>query len=203
MTSLEGFMKINLSHSCLILLIYEATHARNTIWKCLKSNLSSKWTSTRKRYCSTSVSSFLYTKLHVHPCVIVGGVGWYFPVLSQPWHVLWAYQVLLCSWAVVAHAFNLSNWEAEGGRFLSLRPAWLVYRVSSRVARATQRNPVSKKSKKYHHVECMHVSFSSVPKPQLMMPESCNYCVFPALSLSHPNSQPSSGLALLSCCFLR
>ena len=28
------------------------------------------------------------------------------------------------SWAVVAHAFNLSTWEAEAGRFLSFRPAW-------------------------------------------------------------------------------
>jgi hypothetical protein len=28
------------------------------------------------------------------------------------------------SWAVVAHAFNPSTWEAEAGRFLSLRPAW-------------------------------------------------------------------------------
>jgi hypothetical protein len=27
-------------------------------------------------------------------------------------------------WAVVAHAFNPSTWEAEAGRFLSLRPAW-------------------------------------------------------------------------------
>jgi hypothetical protein len=26
--------------------------------------------------------------------------------------------------AVVAHAFNLSTWEAETGRFLSSRPAW-------------------------------------------------------------------------------
>jgi hypothetical protein len=33
---------------------------------------------------------------------------------------------------VVAHAFNPSTWEAEAGRFLS-----------SRTARATQRNPVS------------------------------------------------------------
>jgi hypothetical protein len=36
-------------------------------------------------------------------------------------------------WAVVAHAFNPSTWEAEAGGFLSLR-----------TARATQRNPVSK-----------------------------------------------------------
>ena len=27
-------------------------------------------------------------------------------------------------WAVVAHAFNPSTWEAETGRFLSSRPAW-------------------------------------------------------------------------------
>jgi hypothetical protein len=27
-------------------------------------------------------------------------------------------------WAMVAHAFNPSTWEAEAGRFLSSRPAW-------------------------------------------------------------------------------
>jgi hypothetical protein len=37
---------------------------------------------------------------------------------------------------VVAHAFNPSTWEAEAGGFLS-----------SRTARATQRNPVLKKQK--------------------------------------------------------
>jgi hypothetical protein len=37
---------------------------------------------------------------------------------------------------VVAHAFNPSTWEAEAGGFLS-----------SRTAKATQRNPVSKKTK--------------------------------------------------------
>jgi hypothetical protein len=45
---------------------------------------------------------------------------------------------------VVARAFNPNTSEAEAGGFLSSRPA-LVYRVSSRTARATQRNPVSKK----------------------------------------------------------
>ena len=52
-------------------------------------------------------------------------------------------------WVVVAaaHAFNPSIWEAEAGRFLSLRPAWST-KVSSRTARATQRNPVSKSQKK-------------------------------------------------------
>jgi hypothetical protein len=28
------------------------------------------------------------------------------------------------SWAVVAHAFNPSTWQAEAGGFLSSRPAW-------------------------------------------------------------------------------
>jgi hypothetical protein len=50
---------------------------------------------------------------------------------------------------VVAHAFNPSTREAEAGGFLSLRfEASLVYKVSARTARATQRNPVSEKKKK-------------------------------------------------------
>jgi hypothetical protein len=44
------------------------------------------------------------------------------------------------------HAFNLSTWEAEAGK--SEFKASLVYRVSSKTARATQRNPVSKKKEK-------------------------------------------------------
>jgi hypothetical protein len=47
---------------------------------------------------------------------------------------------------VVVHAFNPSTWEAEAGRSLEFK-ASLVYRVSSRTARATQRNPVWKKQK--------------------------------------------------------
>ena len=43
----------------------------------------------------------------------------------------------------MAYAFNPSTWEAEAGGFLRSRPS-LVYRVSSRTARATQRNSVSK-----------------------------------------------------------
>jgi hypothetical protein len=46
---------------------------------------------------------------------------------------------------VVAHAFNPSTGEAEAVGFLSLRPA---YKVSSRTARAIQRNPVSRNQKK-------------------------------------------------------
>jgi hypothetical protein len=47
---------------------------------------------------------------------------------------------------VVAHAFNPSTREAEAG--ISEFEASLVYKVSSRTARAIQRNPVSKKNKK-------------------------------------------------------
>jgi hypothetical protein len=46
---------------------------------------------------------------------------------------------------VVAYTFNPSTWEGEAGRFLSSE---LVYRVSSRTARAIQRNPVSKMEKR-------------------------------------------------------
>jgi hypothetical protein len=42
----------------------------------------------------------------------------------------------------VAHTFNPSTWEAEAGKISEFK-ASLVYRVSSRTARATQRNPVS------------------------------------------------------------
>jgi hypothetical protein len=48
------------------------------------------------------------------------------------------------SWAMVAHAFNPSIWEVERGRQISESEASLVYRVSSRTARAIQRNPASK-----------------------------------------------------------
>jgi hypothetical protein len=44
---------------------------------------------------------------------------------------------------VVAHAFNPSTREAEAGGFLEFKTS-LVYKVSSRTARAMQRNPVLK-----------------------------------------------------------
>jgi hypothetical protein len=47
----------------------------------------------------------------------------------------------------VAHAFNPSTWEAEAGGSLEFE-ACLVYRMSSRTARATQKNPVLKNQKK-------------------------------------------------------
>jgi hypothetical protein len=47
---------------------------------------------------------------------------------------------------VVAHVFNPSTQEAEAGGFLSSE-ASLVYKVSSRTARAIQRKAVSKQNK--------------------------------------------------------
>ena len=41
---------------------------------------------------------------------------------------------------MVAHGCNPSTWEAEAGGFLSEFEARLVYRVSFRTARATQKN---------------------------------------------------------------
>jgi hypothetical protein len=49
--------------------------------------------------------------------------------------------------AVVAHAFNPSTWEAEAGGFLSSRPAWLFYRISSRQP-GLHRETLSQKKKK-------------------------------------------------------
>jgi hypothetical protein len=41
------------------------------------------------------------------------------------------------------HSFNSSTWQGGRGRWISEFEASLVYRVSSRTARATQRNPFS------------------------------------------------------------
>ena len=48
---------------------------------------------------------------------------------------------------MVAHAFNPSTQEVRG-RWISELEASLVYKVNFRTARATQRNPVSKKKQK-------------------------------------------------------
>jgi hypothetical protein len=54
--------------------------------------------------------------------------------------------MIYLSWVVVAQAFNPSTQEAEAGRSLEFK-ASLDYRVSSRTAKATQRNPVLKTHK--------------------------------------------------------
>jgi hypothetical protein len=58
-------------------------------------------------------------------------------------HVL--VQNLMVKAGVVVYPFNPSTWETEAGRSLSSEfKASLDYKVSSRTARATQRNTVSK-----------------------------------------------------------
>ena len=54
---------------------------------------------------------------------------------------------------VVAHAFNPSTPEAE---------ASLVYKVSSRTARAIQRNPVSENQKANKSIPVFHWSYTNV-----------------------------------------
>jgi len=49
---------------------------------------------------------------------------------------------------VVAHAFNPGRHAGSRGRQISEIEASLVYKVSARTARATQRNPVSKNKNK-------------------------------------------------------
>ena len=52
----------------------------------------------------------------------------------------------------MAHAFKPSTWEAEAGGFLSFEVS-LLYIVSSRTARAIQRNPIKKKGGDKIHME--------------------------------------------------
>jgi hypothetical protein len=66
---------------------------------------------------------------------------WYF--LALDCQNIFPFKTATLSQAVVMQAFNPSTWEAEAGEFLNLRPAWST-KVSSRTARAIQRNPFSK-----------------------------------------------------------
>jgi hypothetical protein len=83
---------------------------------------------------------------------------------------------------MVEHAFNPSTPEAGGrGRRISEFKASLVYKVSSRTARATQRNPVSKK-KKFHSVVILcSLSLSHTLPSCLLSP------LFRTLSLYSPH----------------
>jgi hypothetical protein len=53
------------------------------------------------------------------------------------------FKTSIISQAVAVHTFISSTWEAEAGRFCEFK-ASLIYRVSSRTAKVTQRNPVLK-----------------------------------------------------------
>jgi hypothetical protein len=59
-------------------------------------------------------------------------------------------------WAVVVHTFNPSTWEAVADRISEFK-ASLVYRLSYRTDRATQRNPVSKNKTKQNNKEAQRV----------------------------------------------
>jgi hypothetical protein len=73
---------------------------------------------------------------------------------------------------VVAHDFNPSTWEAEAGS--SEFETSLVYRVSSRTARATQRNPVSKTKQN-----------KTKPKKQKQKPKNPNHSLAEGLQCQH------------------
>jgi hypothetical protein len=81
--------------------------------------------------------------------------------------VMWTFyscrRIKIWSQAVVAHAFNPSTWEAEAGGFPEFK-ASLVYRVSSRTARAIQKNPVSKKKKKKKKEDIELAGYNKVNK---------------------------------------
>jgi hypothetical protein len=64
-----------------------------------------------------------------------------------------SHNIVSVNWVVVAHAFNPSTREA-GGKQISEFEASLVYKVSSRTARAIQRNPISKNKKKKEKNNC-------------------------------------------------
>jgi hypothetical protein len=57
---------------------------------------------------------------------------------------------------MAAHAFNPSTWETKMGELPEFE-ASLVYRVSSKTARATQRNPVSKTTTKQNQSNAISV----------------------------------------------
>jgi hypothetical protein len=93
---------------------------------------------------SASLSIFLWhceCTIYTHPRLQPHTA---FLFVQFPFH--WIVKIVLLCQAVVAHAFNPSTWEAEGdrGRQISEFKASLVYRVSSRTARAIQRNSASK-----------------------------------------------------------
>ena len=55
------------------------------------------------------------------------------------------YKNTCCTWVVLVHTFSLRTQEAEAGGLLTGFEASLVYKMSCRTVRATQRNPVQKK----------------------------------------------------------
>jgi hypothetical protein len=63
---------------------------------------------------------------------------------------------------VVAHAFNPSTWEAETGKFLSLRPAWSTKLVPGqpRLHKETQKKERKEGRKEGRKEEIFSIDFS-------------------------------------------
>jgi hypothetical protein len=85
--------------------------------------------------------------------------------------------------AVVAHAFNPSTWEAEAGGFLS-----------SRTARATQRNPVSKKPNQKKKKNRKHLSMLQCPQATVVI----FYFIFYYFTLVYFHLNNKKNLSVLS-----
>jgi hypothetical protein len=78
-----------------------------------------------------------------------------------------AVRVQITGTGMVAHAFNPSTREAEAGGFLSSKPELTFYKVSSRTARAIQRNPVSKNKNKQTNKKKACKSLQILPHGEL------------------------------------
>ena len=65
---------------------------------------------------------------------------------------------------MVAQAFNRSTWEAEAGRFLSLKPDWSTEWVPGQPGLYIQKNQKKKKKKKEKKIkkECEKAGYSYV-----------------------------------------
>jgi hypothetical protein len=61
---------------------------------------------------------------------------------------------------MVAHAFNPSTWEAEAGRFLSLRPTWSTEFQDSQGY--TEKPCLKKKKKKKEQITTMVITMVEV-----------------------------------------
>jgi hypothetical protein len=97
---------------------------------------------------------------------------------------------------VVAHAFNPSTREAEAGGSLEFE-ASLVYKVSSRTARARQRNPVSKNQKNQANkqIKCTH-KFPIILGPVNLCVHNYEHALLPRHAPDHwVSGQPGARLS--------
>jgi hypothetical protein len=90
------------------------------------------------------------------------------------------------SWAVVAHTFNPSTWEAEAGGFLSSRPAWSTEWVPEQPG--LHRETLSQKNQKPNKQKIKQnknqPTKQTKQSPNNSQPVSWNHC----MSQRHSNS---------------